>query len=77
MMNNCVQVSVWIDVFTSCEYILESSWVVNVTLEETAKTFFQSRFLHMSLAIRVLKLCASNAGGVGLIPGWGTKIPLA
>ena len=22
----------------------------------------------------VVKICASNAGGMGLIPGWGTKI---
>ena len=28
-----------------------------------------------SLAIQWLRLCASNVGGVGLIPGLGTKIP--
>ena len=29
------------------------------------------------LAVQWLRLCASNARGVGLIPGWGTKIPQA
>ena len=28
-----------------------------------------------SLAVQWLRLCVSNAGGVGLIPGQGTKIP--
>ena len=27
-----------------------------------------------SLAVQCLRLLASNAGGMGLIPGWGTKI---
>ena len=30
-----------------------------------------------SLVIQGLRLCASTAGGAGLIPGWGTKIPHA
>ena len=30
-----------------------------------------------SLVVLWLRLCASNAGGVGSIPGWGTKIPNA
>ena len=29
------------------------------------------------LVVQWLKLCASNAGGSGLIPGWGTKFPHA
>ena len=28
-----------------------------------------------SLAVQWFGLCTSIAGGVGLIPGWGTKIP--
>ena len=28
-----------------------------------------------SLVIQWLRFCVSNAGGVGLIPGWGTRIP--
>ena len=28
-----------------------------------------------SLAVQWLRLCASNARGMGSIPGWGTKIP--
>ena len=31
-------------------------------------------FLGTSLLIQWLRLCVSNAGGVGSIPGWGTKI---
>ena len=30
-----------------------------------------------SLAVQWLRLCASGAGGAGLIPGWGLKIPHA
>ena len=30
-----------------------------------------------SLAVQWLRLCASNAGGAGSIPGQGTKIPHA
>ena len=30
-----------------------------------------------SLVVQCLKLCASTAGRVGLIPGWGTNIPYA
>ena len=34
-------------------------------------------FLGVSLAAQWLGLHASNAGGAGLIPVWGTRIPLA
>jgi hypothetical protein len=30
-----------------------------------------------SLAVWLLRLHTANAGGMGLIPGWGTKIPHA
>ena len=30
-----------------------------------------------SLVVQLLRLCPSNAGGVGSIPGWGTKVPHA
>ena len=29
------------------------------------------------MAVQWLQLCTSTAGGAGLIPGWGTKIPHA
>ena len=29
------------------------------------------------LAVQWLRLCTSNVGGLGSIPGWGTKIPCA
>ena len=36
------------------------------------------KYIHRtSLAVQWLRLHAANAGGVGLIPGWGTKIPHA
>ena len=39
---------------------------------------FLSRFpLWISLVAQWLRLHASFAGGTGLIPGWGTKIPHA
>ena len=33
--------------------------------------------IRTSLVVQWLRLCASMAGGTGLIPGWGTKIPHA
>ena len=33
--------------------------------------------METSLVVQWLRLCASTAGDVGLIPGWGTKIPHA
>ena len=30
--------------------------------------------LETSLVVQCLRLCASNAGNVGSIPGWGTEI---
>ena len=30
-----------------------------------------------SLVVQWLRLCTSTAGGMGSIPGWGTKIPQA
>ena len=33
------------------------------------------RILEMSLLVQWLRLLASTAGGMGLIPGQGTKIP--
>ena len=35
----------------------------------------QNLNLGTSLAVQWLRLRASNAGGTGLTPGWGTKIP--
>ena len=37
----------------------------------------QTKDYGTSLAVQWLRLCTSNAGGAGLIPGWGTKIPHA
>ena len=34
-------------------------------------------YLGTSLVVQWLRLCASNAGGVGSIPGQGAKIPYA
>ena len=37
----------------------------------------QRKTVVTSLMVQWLKHCASKAGRVGLIPGWGTKIPHA
>ena len=39
--------------------------------------YFKNYKRGTSLAVQWLALCASNAGGVGSIPGWGTRIPHA
>ena len=35
------------------------------------------KWSEVSLAVQWLRLCASTAGGMGSIPGWGIKIPCA
>ena len=37
----------------------------------------KNKYDETSLAVQWLRLRASNAGGVDLIPGWGTKTPHA
>ena len=38
---------------------------------------FTQNILGTSLAVQWLRLQAPNAGGMGLLPGWGTKISQA
>ena len=38
---------------------------------------FKKQTLGTSLAVQWLRLCTPNAGGMGSIPGQGTKIPHA
>ena len=44
---------------------------------EIKKKIFLSTLQGTSLAVQWLRLCASNVGGTGLIPGRGIKIPHA
>ena len=41
---------------------------------ENNKIYFLKKESQIFLAVQWLRLCASKAGGMGLIPGWGTKI---
>ena len=41
---------------------------------ENNKIYFLKKDSQIFLAVQWLRLCASKAGGMGLIPGWGTKI---
>ena len=44
--------------------------------EKSHSKFFKKNFKNLfrnSLAVQQLGLCASTAGGMGSIPGWGTK----
>ena len=55
------------------------SWTTNHVLRKLSKTLkcnFKKR-LGTTLIVPWLRLWTSNAGGVGAIPGWGTKIPHA
>ena len=38
---------------------------------------FKNEYVGTSLVVQWLRFHASNAGGMGLIPDWGTKIPHA
>ena len=42
-----------------------------------SKLRYNSHIIGNSLAVQWLGLRASTAGGMGSIPGWGTKIPQA
>ena len=35
---------------------------------------YKNQLVGTSLVVQWLRLCAPNAGGMGLVPGWGTKI---
>ena len=50
--------------------------IVSLTIKENLAES-ESTDMGTSLAVQWLRLCASTAGAVGLIPGWGTKIPRA
>ena len=52
-------------------------WVNIEDVENTEKSFLRLLIHGTSLAIQWLRLSASNAESVGLIPGQGTKIPQA
>ena len=45
--------------------------------EEMRRNITEINKLGTSLVVQWLRLRASTAGGTGLIPGWGTKIPHA
>ena len=51
--------------------------LIHPHLALTLQTLLQKLFLGTSLAVHWLRLHASTAGGMGSIPGWGTKIPHA
>ena len=70
-------------VVTRCEKRHSISWVPCFPLTPLAtfsvlqKIKPKYRTLGTSPAVQWLRLRGSTAGGVGLIPGWGTKIPHA
>ena len=49
-------------------------WINNKVLLYSTGNFIQYPMIGTSLAVQWLKLCASIAGGMGSISGWGTKI---
>ena len=50
---------------------------LNFVSGQYLSVFFIKRFPGNSLVVQWLRLSASTAGGAGLIPGWGTKVPHA
>jgi len=48
--------------------------LIHPHLALTLQTLLQKWFLGTSLAVHWLRLHTSTAGGMGSIPGWGTKI---
>ena len=48
-----------------------------VVSHKTTAQLSKSDFMGTSLVVQWLKLHDFNAGDMGLIPGWGTKIPHA
>ena len=49
--------------------------VVDTIMLQTRRLKFKRKYPGTSLVVQGLGLCASTAGGTGLIPGPGTKIP--
>ena len=68
-----------------CEYTKEY-WIIHFTLVNgiecelhlnKAVISEKTERRGASLAVQWLRLCISTAGGTGLIPDWGTRIPHA
>ena len=59
--------------------ILKNILITVEYLHHLLRTYFICKILKTgtSLQVQWLKLCASNAGDLCLISGWGTKIPHA
>ena len=55
---------------------LSAKWIVTLWCFPT-KEYYTKMNAGTSPVVQWLRLCASNAGGVGTIPGQGTKIPRA
>ena len=53
--------------------LLPMSKIFHDKVSKTCKQ--KKRNLGTPLAVQWLGLCSSTAGGMGMIPGWGTKIP--
>ena len=51
--------------------------LINFCSPFSANLYINNRALGTSLVVQWLRCCASNAGGMGLIPGQETKIPYA
>ena len=45
------------------------------TTHNPRQAFLKEQFRDFLGVVQWLELCTSTAGGTGLIPGWGTKIP--
>ena len=54
-----------------------NTWLLLVVSRKTTARLSKSDFMGTSLVVQWLKLHDFNAGDMGLIPGWGTKIPHA
>ena len=63
-----IHVNVWQKLLHYCKVISLQLKLINLKKKTDGRT---------SLAVQWLRLCASSAGGIGSIPGWGTKIPHA
>ena len=57
--------------------VAPNTWLLLVVSRKTTARLSKSDFMGTSLVVQWLKLHDFNAGDMGLIPGWGTKIPHA
>ena len=62
------------DVIAIDIFVVAVPFRIHYSFQKERNALFKMTLLGTSLAIQWLRLCASTAGGMGSVPGWGASI---